>query len=259
MSVVSVSNKSDVVISVRGLVKSYGKGQGKQTVIDSLDMDIYAGDFTVIMGSSGAGKSTLLYCLAGMDRVDSGEVVFAEENIVGMSEDSLAVFRRQHCGFVFQNVHLVQSMSLMDNALAAALLVETDKKAAVSRAKTLFEQVNISPSTWEKLPSQVSGGQAARAGIVRSVINKPSVVFADEPTGALNSENSEAVLDVLDDLSREGQTIVMVTHDRNSAIRGNRIIYLHDGNIRGTCELSPDMPREQRLAHLDEFLEEMGW
>lgn len=248
------------IISARGLKKSFRTGDNQQTIFEDLNIDIYRGDFTVIMGSSGAGKSTLMYSLSGMDRPTAGTVMFADREITNCSDDQLAVFRRKHCGFVFQQIYLLEKMSLMDNVLTAGALCKGSKKELVKRVKELFALVNIPEITQKKFSTQVSGGEAQRAGIVRAVINQPEVVFADEPTGALNSNNSEAVLNVFTKLHNEGQSIIMVTHDKRTALRGNRVVYIRDGQIFGECSLGnyqrADKERERKL---DSFLTEMGW
>lgn len=248
------------IICVKHLVKSFESSSKKQTIIDNLDLDIYKNDFTIIMGSSGAGKSTLMYCLSGMDKATSGNITFNNKDICKMSNDELAIFRRKNCGFVFQQIYLLDKMSLMDNVLTTGLLVSKDKKEIIKKAKELFKKVNIPEIIYKKNMNQVSGGEAQRVGIVRATINNPTVIFADEPTGALNSENSTAVLDVLTELNKDGQSIIMVTHDKKSALRGNRIIYLKDGKIFG--ELSLEKYKEddkERNDKLDKFLKEMGW
>lgn len=212
------------------------------------------------MGSSGAGKSTLLYSLSGMDRPVKGEVKFCGEVVTKLTDDQLAVFRRKNCGFVFQQNYLLDKMSLMDNVIVAGVLVSSKRNEIVEKAKKLFELVHIPSNTQKKFPNQISGGEAQRAGIVRAVINSPNVVFADEPTGALNSDNSKAVLDILSKLYKEGQSIIMVTHDKKSALRANRVIYLKDGQIFGDCNLGTyEEENTERAAKLDEFLLEMGW
>lgn len=248
------------IISVKNLVKSFNNGVTEQTIINNLDLDIYDNDFTIIMGSSGAGKSTLMYCLSGMDKVTSGEIIFKSKDISKMSNDELAIFRRKNCGFVFQQIYMLGKMSLMDNVLTSGLLVSHNKKEIIRKAKELFEKVNIPEITYKKNMNQVSGGECQRAGIVRAAINDPAVIFADEPTGALNSENSTAVLDVLTELNNNNQSIIMVTHDKKSALRGNRIIYLKDGKIFGELLLSKYTKNdEERNEKLDKFLKEMGW
>ena len=185
------------IINAKKLVKSFSNGNGEQTIINKLDLDIYANDFTIIMGSSGAGKSTLMYLLSGMDKATSGSITFNNEDICKMNNDELAIFRRKNCGFVFQQIYLLDKMSLMDNVLTSGLLVSNDRKETIRKAKELFKKVNIPEITYKKNMNQVSGGECQRAGIVRAAINNPAVIFADEPTGALNSENSNAVLDEL--------------------------------------------------------------
>lgn len=248
------------IISAKNLVKSFGSESTKQTIINNLDLDIYENDFTIIMGSSGAGKSTLMYLLSGMDKVNSGNIVFNGKDICKMSNDELAIFRRKNCGFVFQQIYMLDKMSLMDNVLVSGLLVSNNKKEIVRKAKELFTSVNIPEITYKKSMNQISGGECQRAGIARAAINDPSVIFADEPTGALNSENSNAVLDVFTKLNNNGQSIIMVTHDKKTALRGNRIIYLKDGKIFGELSLNKYKENDsERTIQLDKFLKEMGW
>lgn len=250
----------NTIIRAKNLVKSFSNNGIKQTIIDDLDLEIYENDFTIIMGSSGAGKSTLMYSLSGMDMPTAGNIEFCGEDITKMNADKLAVFRRMKCGFVFQQIYMLDKMSLLDNALTAGLLVNKNKKIVIKRAKELFNKVNLPETTIRKNVTRVSGGEAQRAGIVRAVINKPVCLFADEPTGALNSENTKAVLDVFTNLNNEGQSIIMVTHDKKSAIRGNRIIYLKDGKIYGELRLEKyQKDSEERNAKLDKFLKDMGW
>ncbi|MCM1063371.1 MAG: ABC transporter ATP-binding protein [Eubacterium sp.] len=248
------------VISARHLKKAFGKGESIQVIYSDLNIDIYKGDFTVIMGSSGAGKSTLMYSLSGMDKPDSGEIDFDGTDITKLNNDRLAVFRRKQCGFVFQQIYLIEKMNLMDNVIAAGVLTCKDREDIRNRAKELFSLVNIPEQTWKKTSAQISGGEAQRAGIVRAIINRPNVLFADEPTGALNSANSAAVLDVFTSLHEKGQSIVMVTHDKRSALRGNRIIYIRDGKIFGECNLGKyEQDHTERTDKLDRFIQEMGW
>lgn len=255
-----MENKKEAVISARKLKKSFVTKDRSQDIFDQLDLDIYKGDFTVIMGSSGAGKSTLMYALSGMDRPTSGEIEFNGKNITKLSDDQLAVFRRKNCGFVFQQIYLLEKMSLMDNVITAGALVSKNRREITKRASELFDLVNIPEITQKKFSTQISGGEAQRAGIVRAIINQPEVVFADEPTGALNSNNSDAVLDVFTKLYRNGQSIIMVTHDKKSALRGNRIIYLKDGKIFGECDLGDySAGDDERKNKLDCFLTKMGW
>ena len=250
----------DILLKTDSLSKSFSSGGAMQHVLRNIDLELYRGDFTVIMGASGAGKSTLLYALSGMDTPTLGTITFGDEDISDLSQDGLAVFRRRHCGFVFQQIYLIDGMSVMDNVLSAGLLVSRDKKALVTKAKALFAAVDISEETQKKFPAQLSGGEAQRVGIVRALINSPEIVFADEPTGALNSKTGLDVLDTLTGFHEQGQSVVMVTHDMRSACRGNRILYLKDGMILGECDLGryshSDIQRHEKLSA---FLKEMGW
>lgn len=251
---------TNTILSTDKLCKTFSNGGVQQHVLKNLDFAMEAGEFTVIMGSSGAGKSTLLYALSGMDKPTLGEIRFAGEVITQYSNDQLAVFRRKHCGFVFQQVFLMDSMSVLDNVLACGLLVSKNKKALTDRAKQLLRQVGLEEEAWNKFPSQLSGGEAQRAGIVRALINEPEIVFADEPTGALNSASSRAVLDLLTEVNENGQSIIMVTHDLKSARRGSRILYLRDGVICGECKLGRYVSGDrERHDKLNRFLQEMGW
>lgn len=249
-----------LLLKTESLSKSFSSGGALQHVLKNIDLELYEGDFTVIMGASGAGKSTLLYALSGMDTPSLGKITFGDQVISDFSPDELAVFRRKHCGFVFQQIYLIDGMSVMDNVLAAGLLVSRDKKALTERARELFQAVDISPETWRKFPTQISGGEAQRAGIVRGLINSPDILYADEPTGALNSQTGLHVLDTLTKFNQQGQSVVMVTHDMRSARRGNRILYLKDGVILGECNLGRyvhgDAGRHEKLSA---FLAEMGW
>ncbi|HAW15844.1 MAG TPA: ABC transporter ATP-binding protein [Clostridiales bacterium] len=248
------------IIETKGLCKTFSNGGVQQHVLRNIDLEIRKGDFTVIMGASGAGKSTLLYALSGMDKPTLGHIVFLGEDITKKNSDQLALFRRKNCGFVFQQTYLVDSMSLMDNVLSAALLVTNDRKEACEKAGKVLKQVDIEESMWDKFPTQISGGEAQRVGIARALVNKPELVFADEPTGALNSKTGKDVLDALTGFNNKGQSIIMVTHDINSARRGNRILYVKDGEIAGQIELgryvSGDKERHQKLR---DFLGGMGW
>ena len=250
-----------ILLKTENLSKSFSSGGNLQHVLKNIDLELYQGDFTVIMWASGAGKSTLLYALSGMDTPSLGTITFGERRISSLSQDELAVFRRDHCGFVFQQIYLIDGMSVMDNVLSAGLLTDRDRKSVILRAKELFADVDISEETQNKFPTQISGGEAQRVGMVRALINSPEILFADEPTGALNSKTGLDVLDTLTRFNEKGQSIVMVTHDMRSARRGSRILYLKDGMILGECDLGKyamqdDSARQEKLAS---FLAEMGW
>ena len=271
-----------VVLEAKDLSKTFSNESVQQHVLKNLNISIYKGDFTVIMGNSGSGKSTLLYALSGMDRPSLGTVTYYTQNIEDPEKDDtteistygndkLARFRRDHVGFVFQQNYLNDSMSALDNIMVCGLLKPGSRKELADKAKRLLESVEITESDWNKFPTQMSGGQQQRVAVVRGVINDPEVLFADEPTGALNSQNTENVLNILSDLNDKGQSIVMVTHTIKAAERGNRIIYLADGMISDEIDLGPyagdykdtDNPKieeaVERHNRLKGFLQKMGW
>ncbi|MDR1778853.1 MAG: ABC transporter ATP-binding protein [Clostridiales Family XIII bacterium] len=248
------------VIKTEKLSKTFSTGGVQQHVLKNIDLEIYEGDFTVIMGASGAGKSTLLYALSGMDRPSLGKIEFAGASIGELSGDKLAVFRRKNCGFVFQQIYLMDDMSLLDNAMACGLLLSKDKKAVAARAADLFDRVGLEEIDTKKFPAQLSGGQQQRGAMVRALINDPTVLFADEPTGALNSASGKAVLDILTELNRAGKSIVMVTHDLHSAYRGNRILYLKDGAFFADFDAGRyEEADESRKQEIRTYLESVGW
>ncbi|MEK4440059.1 MULTISPECIES: ABC transporter ATP-binding protein [Niallia] len=251
----------EIIIKTEKLCKTFSSGGIQQHVLKNLDINIVEGDFTIIMGSSGSGKSTLLYAISGMDKPTLGEINFAGKHLSKLNNDQLAIFRRSNCGFVFQQIYLLDNMSVMDNILASGLLVTKNKQELLKKAKEILLHVGINESSWPKFPTQLSGGEAQRVGIVRAIINQPKVLFADEPTGALNSASSTNVLDIFTHINRDGQSIVLVTHDMKTALRGNRILYLKDGVICGDLDLGvyddkEDFERHEKLKH---FLAEMGW
>jgi putative ABC transport system ATP-binding protein len=161
---------------------------------------------------------------------------------------------------VFQQTYLLDNMSILDNILACGLLVSKNRKEVVNRAKQLLQQLGLDEALWRKFPAQVSGGEGQRAGIVRALINNPQIIFADEPTGSLNSASGKAVLDALTEVNRLGQSVVMVTHDIQSARRGNRILYISDGVVSGECKLTEYKSNDtERNIQLKDFLADMGW
>lgn len=248
------------ILQAKDLCKSFSNKSVQQHVLKNLNLQIDQGDFAVVMGSSGSGKSTMLYSLSGIDRPTLGQVVYEGEDISGYSNDRLAVFRRKHCGFVFQQNYLNDTMDVLDNIMVSGLLVSRDRKQIAERAKELLLAVGLTEEAFHKFPTQLSGGEAQRVAIVRGLINKPQILFADEPTGALNSQNTEYVLDVLTKFHENGQTIVMVTHDMRSARRGSRILYLKDGVVTGELHLGKYRSKDQeRHDRLRAFLQEMGW
>jgi putative ABC transport system ATP-binding protein len=224
-------------------------------------MSVYEGDFTVIMGASGSGKSTLLYALSGMDRASSGEVIYNGENIVTMKEKNLSKLRHKDFGFVFQQMHLVSNLSLYENVVVPAYLNKDKSVKEIKEcADELFEIVGISHIK-NHIPSRVSGGEQQRCAMARAVINDPKLLFADEPTGALNRKNTIEVLNLMTALNNNGQSILMVTHDVRAALRANRILYLEDGKVIGELSLPPYNKEEEenRKIQVNAWLSSMKW
>lgn len=249
------------VLKTEKLCKSFSNGGVQQHVIKNLDLEIVKGDFTVIMGASGSGKSTLLYALSGMDKPTMGKILFNGEEIQDMSNDQLASFRRGNCGFVFQSIYLLENQTVLDNVLTGALIVQKNSPELVKKTKELLKKVGIKEELWNKYPNQLSGGEAQRVGIVRAIINNPTILFADEPTGQLNSASGKDVLDIFTEVHKNGQSIVMVTHDLKTALRGTRVLFLRDGNVVGEYRMrnyGEDDMKERRIG-LQNFLDEMGW
>ena len=249
------------ILSAKELCKSFAHNGGQIHILSHVDMELYEGDLTVIMGASGSGKSTLLYALSGMDRATAGQVIYGGNDIVKMNEKGLARLRHTDFGFVFQQMHLVSNLSLFENIAVPGYLNKNKSAVQVKeRAEKLLEQMGISHIK-AHLPSQVSGGEQQRCAIARAVINEPKLLFADEPTGALNRRNTTEVLDLLTELNRSGQSILMVTHDMRAALRATRILYIADGNIIGELTLPPYYSEEEksREAQVSAWLNSMEW
>lgn len=251
----------NTILSAKGLCKSFAHNGGQIHILSHVDMELYEGDFTVIMGASGSGKSTLLYALSGMDRATAGEVDYGGKDLVKMNEKGLAGLRHTDFGFIFQQMHLVSNLSLFENIAVPGYLNKNKSAAQVKeRTEKLLEQMGISHIKTH-LPSQVSGGEQQRCAIARAVINEPKLLFADEPTGALNRKNTTEVLNLLTELNRSGQSILMVTHDMRAALRATRILYIADGRIIGDMTLPPYSADEEksRETQVSAWLNSMEW
>lgn len=229
----------NTILCGKGISKTFTQ-RGKETqILLGIDVDIYEGDFTVIMGSSGAGKSTLLYALSGMDAISGGSVKFKGKEISQLSEKKMAELRAKEFGFVFQQTHLVSNLTLFENVAVAGFAAKAGSTKKIHEKADMLLLKMHAEAAKDRLPSQVSGGEAQRAAIARAMIGNPGLLFADEPTGALNKANSEEVMNLLTELNHDGQSILMVTHDVRAALRGNRILYLEDGKILDELNLPP--------------------
>ena len=251
----------ETILSAKGLCKSFAHNGGQIHILSGVDLDIYKGDFTVIMGASGSGKSTTLYALSGMDRATAGEVIFKGEDLVKMSEKKLAQLRHGEFGFIFQQMHLISNLTLFENVTVPGYLNKKRSAAETDEyANELLDKMGLSKIK-SHLPSQCSGGEQQRCAIARAVVNEPELLFADEPTGALNRRNTTEVLDLLTELNKNGQSILMVTHDARAAVRASRIIYIEDGAVMGELELSPYTPEEEksRESQVNAWLSSMEW
>lgn len=248
------------IIRTELLCKSFIIDGEINNVIKNIDLEIKAGDFTVIMGSSGSGKSTLLYSLSGMDQATTGKVFLDETNITKMKEKELAKIRKEKIGFVFQGINLINNLNVFENVLSPTYKTKRNRQELENEINELLKKMELSEHKY-KFPNQLSGGQRQRVAICRALINHPKVIFADEPTGALNSSQGQKVLDLFTMLHKEGQSIVMVTHDLKAALRGNRILYIKDGRIDGDLSLDEYQKEnvKEREAYVYQYLMEKGW
>jgi putative ABC transport system ATP-binding protein len=243
------------VIKTQRLRKDFGA----VNVLNDISIEIYEGDFTVIMGSSGSGKSTLLYALSSMDAPTQGKIELMGRNIARMRERAVADIRKRDISFIFQNINLIADLTSFENIAYPAYLAMPKSKAN-KRAEQLLRDFELIEQR-DKYPNEMSGGQQQRIAILRAIAGDPKVIFADEPTGALNSKAGTLVLDLLTRLNEGGQTVVMVTHDIMTSVRGNRLLFLSDGQITGDLDLGRYDPAEQiaREEKVFRFLKEHQW
>ena len=224
---------TDLAASTRGLTKSYGHGDTLVSALRGVDLDLPAGRFTAIMGPSGSGKSTLMHCLAGLDQPTAGSVTVAGTELAGLDDDALTRFRRDHLGFVFQAFNLLPMLTAEQNIWLPSELAGRDRRDPELRAR--FDQVVDTLGIASRLthrPAEMSGGQQQRVAIARALVTAPAIVFADEPTGNLDSATSAEVLAFLRRSVRElGQTVVMVTHETEAARYADDVVVLNDGRI----------------------------
>ena len=240
------------MIKVEQISKSFQETQ----VLNNISFEIKKGDFVAVMGPSGSGKSTLLYSISGMDSISNGKVLFEGINISNLKEEKLSSFRLTKMGFVFQNAQMLKNLSIFDNITLPGLVAKKDAPEDIrKRASKLMKRMGIEGMEKRDI-REVSGGQLQRASICRAMINNPEILFLDEPTGALNSGATDQVLAILEDLNREGMTIMTVTHDQRVAVRARKVLYIRDGQIAASKEfLSTGSEREREL---EEWLKKLA-
>ena len=232
-------------------------------VLKDISLSVEEGEMVAVMGPSGSGKSTLLYAVSGMDAATGGTVLFDGRDITKLKSKELAALRLDEMGFIFQQMYMMKNLTILDNIVLPAVeskKTSETKKEKIKRGEELMRKLDIIEVADNDI-NEVSGGQLQRACICRSMINRPKVLFADEPTGALNRNASNEVMEELVKLNEEGTTVMMVTHDAKVAARCSRVLYIVDGNIRGEYR-SPagaEMPEKDRERRLNNWLLELGW
>jgi len=220
-------------------------------VLNDISFEIKKGDFAAVMGPSGSGKSTLLYSISGMDSISEGRVMFEGVNITLLQESELSKFRLTKMGFVFQNAQMLKNLSVFDNIILPGLVAKKESAEKIrKRASKLMEQMEITGIENRDI-KEVSGGQLQRASICRAMINNPEILFLDEPTGALNSEATDQVLEILKNLNQSGMTIMTITHDRRVAAKAKKVLYIRDGQVAACKEFKTG---DDRVLELDNWL-----
>ena len=233
----------------------------KKGILNGISFEVNSGEMLAIMGPSGSGKSTLLYHISGMEKIENGEVILDKTAISTMTEDELADFRLQKTGFVFQQMNMIADLNILDNILLPAYHVcktKEEKQKKKKLALELMKKLQIADLADREI-TQVSGGQLQRACICRSMINQPQILFADEPTGALNRNTAMEIMDELQKLNQEGTTILMVTHDSRMASCCDRVLYLLDGKIQGEISFTKEDSQEIREEKIIMWLQKLGW
>ena len=252
------------ILEVRDLCKTYIIDKRQNNVLKNVNFSVSEGEMVAIMGPSGSGKSTLLYTVSGMDSVTAGEALFCGKNIAKMGAKELADLRLDEMGFIFQQMYMLKNLTVLDNIILPACQSKKNTESrmeTVQRGHELMRKLGIIDIADNDI-NEVSGGQLQRACICRSMINNPKMIFADEPTGALNRTSSDEVMEELAKLNNDGTTIMLVTHDVKVAARCTRVLYIVDGNIKGEynldkCESASQMRERERA--LNNWLMEMGW
>ncbi|MEO6628051.1 MAG: ABC transporter ATP-binding protein [Aquihabitans sp.] len=232
---------TEPVLTVRGVRKTYEADEAPVRALRGADLTLAAGEFAAIMGPSGCGKSTLLNMVAGLDQADEGAITLAGEKVTGRSEDDLARMRRRHIGIVFQFFNLLEGMSALENVVLPAVVAGSPRKRAEGRARDLLDLLGLGDKA-KAVPGVLSGGQRQRLAIARALANEPTLLLADEPTGALDSEGGHEVMELLRRLHGGGQTILLVTHDDDVAAAAGRIIRMKDGRVLSEIDSQTDPP-----------------
>lgn len=253
------------ILEVKDLCKTYIVNKRQNNVLRNVNFTVAEGDMVAVMGPSGSGKSTLLYTVSGMDRMTAGEVVFNGKNMSLQKENALAEMRLDDMGFIFQQMYMMKNLSVLDNIILPAVKSKKNtesRKQSEERGRSLMRRLGID-DVGENDINEVSGGQLQRACIARSMINSPKMIFADEPTGALNRSSSDEVMNELLSLNRDGTTIMCVTHDPKVAAKCSRVLYIVDGGIMGEKEMGHfdggDKELRDRERELNNWLMEQGW
>lgn len=250
------------IIEAKNLCKTYIADKRQNNVLKNVNLKVEKGEMVGIMGPSGSGKSTLLYCISGMDKITSGEVIFDGKDISKLSKNELSELRLNKMGFIFQQMFMMKNLSILDNVLLPAIESKKEtlsRKEKLLKAEFLMRKLGIIEVADNDI-NEVSGGQLQRACIARSMMNNPDILFADEPTGALNRQSSIEVMDELTKLNKDGTTIMMVTHDSKVAARCSRVLYIIDGQIAGEFNANKDIvDQKEKERALKNWLMEMGW
>jgi len=248
------------VIETKDLCKTYVVDKRQINVLKNINLEVDEGEMVAIMGPSGSGKSTLLYSISGMDQITSGRVLFDGEDISKMNSSELADLRLDKMGFIFQQMFMMKNLTILDNILLPAFESKKggSREDKIKKGEDLMRKLGIIEVADNDI-NEVSGGQLQRACICRSMINSPEILFADEPTGALNRTSSNEVMDELVKLNEEGTTIMMVTHDSKVASRCTRVLYIVDGNIKGEFRNDTSLADKDRERRLNNWLMDLGW
>ena len=252
------------VLKVKNLCKTYIVNKRQNNVLKNVNLTVEEGEMVAVMGPSGSGKSTLLYTVSGMDRMTAGEVLFDGKSMESLNEKELAQLRLDEMGFIFQQMYMLKNLTLIDNIILPACQskkLSESRKETLARGQELMRKLGIIEVADNDI-NEVSGGQLQRACICRSMMNKPKILFADEPTGALNRTSSDEVMKELSRINEEGTTIMLVTHDVKVAARCSRVLYIVDGNIKGEYNLGKEVQSSElreRERKLNGWLMEMGW